>query len=113
MSATGKQSGLLSGLRNPAAKGVAPVVIPPEAEHILGLAPPDTGTRREEAGESLASTAEPERSKTFFLPYSLCERLEMQKLSERRDMKYIVRNALEKYFEEHPLRQGVREAFKV
>jgi len=109
VSATGKQSGLLSGLRNPAAKGVAPVVIPPEAEQILGLAPP--GARREEAGES--APAEPERSKTFFLPYSLCERLEMQKLSERRDMKYIVRNALEKYFEEHPLRQGVREAFKV
>ena len=123
MSATGKPGGLLSGLPNPAAKkpAVAPVVSA-EAEQAFGLAPtaiPNPAEAaapapepRHDALHNVPPPAEPERSKTFFLPYSICERLEMQKLSERREMKHIVRHALEDYFERHPLRAAVEEAFR-
>jgi hypothetical protein len=81
-------------------------VVPPEAEEAMGL-----GVSPAAAAPAPQPAAEAEKSKTFFLPHGICERLEMQKLSERRDMKHIVRQALEEYFEKHPLRSGVREVF--
>jgi hypothetical protein len=126
MSTTGKPGGFLSGLPNPVARKPAapPIVVSPEAEQAFGLgpapeaplppaaAPPETHAPPPPAPRNQPSAAEPERSKTFFLPYSLCERLEMQKLSERREMKHIVRQALEEYFDRNPVRQAVREVFR-
>jgi hypothetical protein len=114
---------------------LAPVVVPPEAEQALGLAPapqpaaaaaaavaPPPPPPQAPAGTvpvpvTPAAAApvpahEPEKSKTFFLPYAVCDRLEMQKLSERREMKYILRQALEEYFERHPLRPGIQDLYK-
>jgi hypothetical protein len=71
-----------------------------------------TGAAAARAPEPAPPAREPERSKTFFLPVSVCDRLEMQKLSERREMKHILRQALEEYFERNPLRSGVRELFQ-
>ena len=109
MSSTGKP-GLLGNLPNPAVKKALaqPIVVPPGAEEAFGLngpaiaadpMPPPRG------GES-------EKAKTFFLPVSVCERLEMQKLSERREMKHIVRQALDEYFAKNPVRAAVREVFR-
>jgi recombinational DNA repair protein (RecF pathway) len=102
-----------------------PVVVSPEAEEAFGLgkskvASPSTllAPAQPTASNELqyspreSVTPEPERSKTFFLPYSLCERLEMQKLSEKREMKHIVRQALEDYFARNPLRQAVRDLYR-
>ncbi len=114
MPATGKPGGFLSGLPNPAMKkpAAAPVVVSPEAEQALGLAKPETPPIEPAVPRPTAPAPEPERSKTFFLPYGLCERLEMQKLSERREMKHIVRQALEEYFERNPLRRSVRDLYE-
>ncbi len=117
MSASGKP-GLLGNLPNPAAKKnvMPPIAIPEGAEQAFGLAPapsPERPAPREQAAPVPEAPAyEPERSKTFFLPMSVCERLEMQKLSERREMKYIVRQALEEYFRKNPIRDAVREVFR-
>jgi hypothetical protein len=113
MSSAGKP-GILSNLPNPATRKqpANPVVVPPEAEEAFGLSPATAAARAPEPAPPHASSRELERSKTFFLPMSICERLEMQKLSERREMKHILRQALDEYFERNPLRTGVRELFK-
>ena len=123
--------GLLSGLPNPAAlrktQPLAPVVVSPEAELALGLAtapaaaapaplpPPPVQAVAAAAAPAPApqmANNEPEKSKTFFLPYTVCERLELQKLSERREMKYILRQALQEYFDRNPLRPGIQDLYK-
>ncbi len=103
MSSSAKPGGFLSNLPNPVARRqeTAPIVVSSEAEQAFGLARAPAGAH-----------PEPERSKTFFLPYSACERLELQKISERREMKHIVRQALEEYFERNPLRPAVSELYK-
>jgi hypothetical protein len=123
MSSTGKPGGFLSGLHNPVVKkpGLDPIVVSLEAEQAMGLAPP-TLSAAAGAAPAIAPPAErlhipapyqePEKSKTFFLPYAVCDRLEMQKVSERREMKHIVRQALEEYFEKNPLRQSVKDLYK-
>jgi hypothetical protein len=132
VSTIGKTGGILTNLPNPAAKKLAvqPVVVSPEAEEAFGLSAPKTRELSIPAAQpKIAATkptepqsntpiregpqqAQPERSKTFFLPYGVCDRLEMQKLSERREMKHIVRQALEEYFERNPLRPVVRDLYR-
>jgi hypothetical protein len=127
VSTTGKQGGILANLPNPVARKVTvqPVVVSPEAEAAFGLAspnppvpnaamqaPPSTGADTAKSPRERVSGPQPERSKTFFLPVEICERLEMQKLSERREMKHILRQALEEYFERNPLRPAVRELYR-
>jgi hypothetical protein len=127
VSTTGKPGdGLLTNLPNPIKRVASgPIVVSPEAEEAFGLvkakapernATPQpvqpTLTNESQYSQRESVTPEPERSKTFFLPYSLCERLEMQKLSERREMKHIVRQALEDYFARNPLRQAVHDLYR-
>jgi hypothetical protein len=102
-----------------------PVVISEEAEAAFGLAAP----KPKEVSPAMQPVPvadpeppriprdriagpQPERSKTFFLPCDICERLEMQKLSEKREMKHILRQALEEYFERNPLRPSVRDLYR-
>lgn len=125
MSASGKPTGLLTGLPNPATKRpiATPIVVSPEAEEAFGLSPSAQSTptlpTKEPAlppqiltDERIHQAADPEKSKTFFLPYTVCQRLEMQKISERREMKHIVRQALEEYFDRNPLRQSVQALYE-
>ena len=123
MSSTGKPGGFLSGLHNPVQKkpGLEPIVVSLEAEQAMGLAAPTPPASAAGVAPALAPPAErphvpapyqePEKSKTFFLPYAVCDRLEMQKVSERREMKHIVRQALEEYFEKNPLRLSVKDLY--
>jgi hypothetical protein len=119
MSRTGnaRSAGLLGSLPNPAkslnrAKSAAPVTISAEAEAALGLSSVAGAALAREATAPMQERAEPERSKTFFLPLPVCERLELQKLSERREMKHIVRQALEEYFDRNVLRDAVKDVFR-
>lgn len=127
MSTTGKSGGILANLPNPVARKVtaAPVVVSPEAEAAFGLSSPNAldpnpevrpvsvpDTEPARASRDRFGGPQPERSKTFFLPCDICERLEMQKLSEKREMKHILRQALEEYFDRNPLRPSVRELYR-
>jgi hypothetical protein len=127
VSTTGKPGGILANLPNPIARKVTaqPVVVSEEAEAAFGLAAPKpkgvipavqpapvADAELKPSSRDRIGAPQPERSKTFFLPCDICERLEMQKLSEKREMKHILRQALEEYFERNPLRASVRDLYR-